>query len=231
MMVTFPVDGNSLKNRYDIKYGGCRFSMQLKDDSKEIEYISEEKKEEDYRVLKSRVEFVLAGYRDQLVALNFKRRKLKVELVNSVAVSVLAVVAFPVVLALIPSPSVRNVIGGVFGGMVVLLLSPFIADTVKKAVLYAVMNEKIKPVKAIAGTRLATFPDEEMFILKKIAEYEMVLEKRGPGMPLTEEHMLELEKLSIPEEYHSSPLNKDFKLWPFYLLTAVWVVFALVMIL
>ncbi|MBR1815630.1 MAG: hypothetical protein IJ763_02905 [Lachnospiraceae bacterium] len=203
----------------------------LKDDSEELEVIEVNKKYDDFKVLMTRVEFVLDGYRSQMEGLRFKERRLDKDrrdsiylVVGTAAAELLIILLCPVipVLFLFAIP-----ISIAFYGCFPFMLG----SMVKRNFQYVVMMEKKQAIKFITQNHVKTFKDEERFINSKILEYDAVLEKNRLKPEVTEEDIIELEKLTRPEEFHADPIEKDFKMWPFWVVTILWVLIDLIILL
>ncbi|MBQ9609152.1 MAG: hypothetical protein IJV15_06855 [Lachnospiraceae bacterium] len=203
----------------------------LKDDSEELEVIEVNKKHDDLKVLMTRVEFVLEGYRSQMDGLRFKERRLNKDRKDSIFFAVGTAIAELIIIFLCPVIPVLFLfaipISIAFYGCFPFLLG----SMVKRNFQYAVMMEKRQAIKFITQNHVKTFKDEERFINSKISEYETTLEKYRLKPEVTEEDIIELEKLTRPEEFHADSIEKDFKMWPFWVVTCFWALIDLLILL
>ena len=204
--------------------------LSLKDDAVEIKSIKANEKNEYYKLLIDRVEFVLDGYRSQLDGLRFKERRLKKDRRDSILLvagaalfeGLLLILMFPIPVLFLFAIPATVAFYGVF---------PFLLGSmVKRIFKYSVMMETKQGLKYITNNRVRTFKDEERFIARKIVEYEAVLAEVYINPDPSEENIIELEKLTRPEEFHAEPIEKEFKLWPFWAVTAFWTAFDLVLV-
>ncbi|MBQ8923497.1 MAG: hypothetical protein IJ053_01760 [Lachnospiraceae bacterium] len=205
--------------------------LSLKDDSEELEVIEVNKKHDDFKVLMTRVEFVLDGYRSQMEGLRFKERRLNKDRKDSIYLVVGTAAAEFLIIFLCPVIPVLFLfaipISIAFYGCFPFMLG----SMVKRNFQYVVMMEKKQAIKFITQNHVKTFKDEERFINSKILEYDAALEKNRLKPEVTEEDVIELEKLTRPEEFHADPIEKDFKMWPFWVVTILWVLIDLLIIL
>ena len=203
----------------------------LRNDSDELEVIEVNKKRDDFKVLMSRVEFILYGYRSQMDGLRFKERRLNKDRKDSIYLVVGTAIAELIIIFLCPVIPVLFLfaipISIAFYGCFPFLLG----SMVKRNFQYMVMMEKRQAIKFITQNNVKTFKDEERFINSKILKYDAALEKYRFRSEVTEEDIIELERLTRPEEFHADPIEKDFKMWPFWLVTILWVLIDLLILL
>ena len=194
--------------------------MQLKDTTISDREIAESRQSDDFAYLKGQAEFVLDMYRNQRRNLDFKVENRRREARQSIGL-ILVWIGLTLLFFLISNqiimfllPAILLAVVGFFAGPV------FIMSAIGRNMEYAMMMEKLHVIKKKNAN---TFMDERRFLDNKIALYEDVL-ARCESVDADKEALIpELEKLSLPEEYHSEAAKYEFYLWPFFLLLVFWV--------
>ena len=194
--------------------------MKLADTEARDAEIAESKRKEDYSYLREKVSFVLEMYKDQKKSLEFKKNRMKREAVQMLVI-IAVWILFTVLLFFMSNLFIVLLFPAILSLLLGIILFPlFAASAIRRNVEYALMMEKLHLVRLKMED---SFIDEERFLNNKIALCEEALQRLTDTHTPTGDDIMELEKLSIPEEYHARLQKYEFHLWPLFVLLIVWI--------
>lgn len=203
--------------------------LKIKDDSIEIEHIEENKKMDEYRVLKSRIEYIYRDYLEQKDGLNIRRNKLKAHRDHSIK-SVIGLSIIILVLFYVESEVPSSYLLCVILAMPTLcVLVAFAGSAILRVREYAVMTEKQKAITYFSDKEIITFNQEERFLNEMIEEYKTELNKDIKEDELTEDILFRLTKMTFPKQYYASAVKLEFKRSHIYMLMFVLVAISLIL--
>lgn len=188
--------------------------MRLKDDTVEKEQISERKAVEEYRFLKAKLEYTYSQYLEQKKGLQIRKQKLKKERDDCFKM-IIGIIIVSFILSHLP---VYVLISPIVVLVIMFLLPFYMIGAIEKSYQYAVMMEKSSNINAIAKSQVVTYMAEERFLNKEIAKYKEELDKNYTEDELTDDVLFELNKMTTPKPYYATPINRDFKRTPLFLI-------------